>query len=164
MISAKAILPGKFDPDAFSREIIKEAEKLNKEIQKDFERTTQTWNHRPHFKATVSVQADLILGYVRTVRIYGHKPPELIYYFLNQGTRVRFAKMTRDFEPKTRVRVIDSFPGAGGLDSVDVRFPMPGIKARKFDEAIATKHRARLKFRMEVAIARGAKASGHLFR
>lgn len=164
MIKATAILPGKFDPDAFSREIIKEAEKLNGEIQKDFEKTVATWNHKPRFKATVSVQQDLIEGYVRTVRIFGDKPPELIYYFINQGTKVRYAKMTRDFEPKTRVRVIDSFPGAGGLDSVDVRFPMPGIKGREFDVAIATKHKTRLSFRLEVAMARGAKASGHLYR
>lgn len=162
MIRAVAILPGKFDPDAFSREIIAEADKLNKEFMKDFQRTVDTWNHKPVFRESVLVQQDLIVGHVRTAKIFG-KSPELIYYFISEGTRVRFAKMTQDFEPKTRVRVLDSFPGAGGLDSVDVRFPMPGIQGRKFNEAIADKHRARMRFRMRVAIVRGVKASGHAF-
>lgn len=163
MIKAQAILPAKFDPDAFSREIIKEAEKLNKEFLGDFNKTIATWNHKPRFRATVLVEQDKITGHVRTAKIFGDKPPELIYYFISEGTKVRFAKMTRDFEPKTRKRVIDSFPGAGGLDSVDVRFPMPGIEGRKFNEAIADKHRARMKFRMLVAITRGVKASGHAY-
>lgn len=162
MIGAKAILPGKFDPDAFSREIIKEADKLNKEFMKDFQRTVDTWDHKPVFKENVLVSQDLIVGHVRTAKIFG-RSPELIYYFISEGTKVRFAKMTQDFEPKTRVRVLDSFPGAGGLDSVDVRFPMPGIQGRKFNEAIADKHRARMRFRMRVAIVRGVKASGHAF-
>lgn len=163
MISATAILPGRFDPDAFSREIIAEVTRFNKEIDSDFKKTIDTWNHKPIFKSSVSVGADGIVGHVRTARIFG-RSPELIYYFINQGTKVRYAKMTRDFEPKTRVRVIDSFPGAGGLDSVDVRFPNPGIQGRKFNEAIADKHRARFAFRIRIAIKRGAKASGHAYK
>lgn len=163
MIKAQAILPARFDPDAFAREIIQEADKLNKEFVKDFERTVGTWDHKPRFRATVLVSQDQIVGHVRTAKIFGDKPPELIYYFISEGTKVRFAKMTRDFEPKSRKRVIDSFPGAGGLDSVDVRFPNPGIEGRKFNEAIADKHRARLKFRMQVAIRKGVKASGHAY-
>lgn len=163
MFKASAILPGKFDPDAFSREMIKEMEKFDKLILSEFEKTVATWDHPPKFKATEAVMQDLIQGHVRTVRIYGKKPPELIYYFISQGTKVRYAKMTKDFEPKSRVRVIDSFPGAGRLESVDVRFPMPGIQARKFNEAIADKHRARLKFRLQVALIRAVKASGHAY-
>lgn len=164
MIKAQAILPARFDPDAFSREIIKEAEKLNVEFMRDFNKTVDTWNHKPVFKANVLVSQDLIVGHVRTAKIFGEKPAELIYYFISEGTKVRFAKMTPDFEPKTRVRVLDSFPGAGGLDSVDVRFPMPGIQGRKFNEAIADKHRARMRHRMLVAITRGVKASGHAYK
>lgn len=163
-ISATAILPAKFDPDAFSREMIKEMSRFNAEINKDFDKTVATWEGKPKFRATVAVSQDLIEGHVRTVRIFGDKPPELIYYFINQGTKVRFARMTKDFEPKTRVRVIDSFPGSGGLEAVDPRIPNPGIVGRKFNEAIATKHRARLAFRLQVALKRGAIASGHAFK
>lgn len=164
MITAQAILPGRFDPDAFSREIIKELRKFNEEIKKDFEKTVATWDHKPKFRATVVVYQDLIEGHVRTVRIYGKKPPELIYYFINQGTKVRYAQMTRDFSPKSRVRVIDSFAGSGGLKRVSVKQPNPGIKGREFNVAIATKHKARLALRLQVALKRGAKASGHFFK
>lgn len=162
MIGARAILPGRFDPDAFSREILKEAERLNKRIRADFDKTVGTWDHKPKFRAVVKVQQDAIIGDVHTAKIFG-KSPELIYYFINQGTKVRFAKMTSDFEPKSQVRVIGSFPGRGGLDKVDVRFPMPGIKARRFNEEIANKHQVPLRLRMALAIRRGVKKSGHAF-
>ena len=164
MIKATSILPKRFDPDAFVREGLRELEKLNDQIETDFERTVATWTNRPRFKKSLHVEQGSVWGYVRTVRIYGAKPPELIYYWINNGTRIRFAKMTSDFEPKSRRRVIDSFAGRGGLESLDVKHPYPGIQGREFDVAIATKHNARLKFRIEAAIRRGAKASGHLFK
>lgn len=160
MIRGTSILPTRFDPDAFSREMIKEMEKINKDIRKDFDKTVASWEHPAHFTTRVNVSQGLIEGHTRTARIRGEKPPELIYYFLNQGTRVRFAKMTPDFQPKTRVRVLDSFPGAGGLEAVD-HIGRPGIKARRWNEAIATKHKARLGFRLRIALRNGAKASGH---
>lgn len=163
MTKATAILPARFDPDAFSRAMIKEMEKLNKDIEADFGATVSTWDHKPRFRKKVNVSQGLIEGHVRTARIHGDKPPELIYYFLNNGTKVRFAKMTDDWEPKTRVRVIGSFPGRGGLERVD-NIGRPGIKARKWNEAIALKHKARLAFRLRVALKKGALASGHALK
>lgn len=160
MFKATAITPRRFDPDAFSREMIKEMEKLNKDIKKDFEATVRTWEHTPRFTSKVNVSQGLIEGHTRTARIHGGKPPELIYYFLARGTKVRFAKMTDDWMPKTRVRVIGSFPGRGGLERVD-HIARPGIKAREWHVAIAIKHKARLVFRLRVALRNGAKASNH---
>lgn len=139
-------------------------DKINDAIETDFERTVATWNNRPRFTKNVYVAQHEISGYVRTVRIWGSKPPELIYYFIVKGTKVRFARMTQDFEPKSRPYIINSFAGRGGLDTVDVKHPYPGIKGRAFDEVIAAKHQTRVAYRIEAAIARGAKASGHLYR
>lgn len=163
MFKATSILPTRFDPDAFSREMIKEMEKLNKDIKKDFDATVSTWDHKPRFISKVNVSQGLIEGHTRTARIHGDKPPELIYYFLARGTRVRFAKMTLDFEPKSRVRYIGSDPGRGGLEEVD-HIGRPGIKAREWHVAIATKHKARLGFRLRVALRNGAIASGHALK
>lgn len=135
--------------------------KLNKAIQTDFHSTVETWDHKPKFIKNTYIFQDRIVGFVRTVRISGGKPPELVYYFINNGTRIRYAHMTSDFEPKSRRRVIGSFAGRGGFDKLDVRFPMPGIEAREFDVAIAIKHNARLAFRLKVAMRLGAKRSGH---
>lgn len=163
MFKATAILPGRFDPDAFTREMFKEMEKLTKDIEKDFDRTVDTWNEKPRFRRLLKAGQDTITGQVRTARIAGEKPPELIYYFIARGTRIRFAKMTDDFEPKSVPNMIDSFPGRGGLLQVD-HIGRPGIQARNFHIVIAQKHKARLAFRLRVALRRGARNSGHAIR
>lgn len=160
-IRMRAILPGPFDTRTFDREMRREMEKLVKEIKADFEKTVATWDHKPTFVTSIRVSFDELRGRVRTRPISGRKPPELIYYFLSEGTRVRHAIMSNDFVPKSRVRTIDSFPGQGGLLRVDPRFHGPGIKARKWDEAIADKNRAKVPFRLAVALRRGARNSGH---
>lgn len=162
-ISMRAILPKPIDVRPFSREMQREMEKLVKEIKADFQKTVDTWDHKPVFATSIRISFDEIRGHVRTRPISGTKPPELIYYFLSEGTEVRHAIMSDDFEPKTRVRVVDSFPGRGGLLRVDPRFDGPGIKARKWDEAIATKNRAKVPFRLAVALRKAVKASGHKF-
>jgi hypothetical protein len=162
-ISMKAVLPKPINTRVFADEIYKAAEDMNKVIKADFEKTTETWDHKPKFVASVKVSFDDTRGHVRTKPISGVKPPELIYYFLNNGTKVRHAIMTDDFQPKTRIRVIGSFAGQGGLLRVDPRYDGPGIQARKWDEAIATKHRARVAFRLRVALRKAVRASGHQY-
>lgn len=160
MFKAKAILPGRFDPDAFSREMIRQMEIVNDGLEKDFKATVRTWEHRVRFTRRVNVSQGLIEGHVRTARIHGGKPPELIYYFVNNGTRVRYAKLSDDWQPKTRVGIIGSFTGRGGLERID-RIGRPGVKARKFDVAIAAKLKPRLKLRLRIALRNGVAASGH---
>lgn len=160
-IKMKAILPGPIDTRAFDREMRKEMEKLVKEVKADFDKTVATWNNKPKFVTSIRVSFDELRGRVRTKPISGRKPPELIYYFLSEGTKVRHAIMTGDFVPKSRPGVVDSFPGRGGLLRVDPRYDGPGIKARKWDEAIATKNRAKVPFRLAVALRNGAKTCGH---
>lgn len=163
MISMKAILPPKLNARVFGDEMIRAMEGINKEIKADFLKTVATWEHKPNFATSLRVSADEVRGHVRTRPISGQKPPELIYYFISEGTKVRHAVLTPDFTPKSRVRTIDSFPGSGGLLRVDPRFQGPGIQGRKFDEAIATKHRARVPFRLQVALRKAVKASGHQY-
>lgn len=64
-----------------------------------------------------------------------------IYFFISEGTSVRYATMSPDWRSKTR-------PSPGGLKAgagrgrklfVNRSRPRPGIKARKFDERIARK-------------------------
>lgn len=53
-----------------------------------------------------------------------------VYKFLNEGTRVRYATMSKNFSPKTRVGSFSSSRGRGGLLFVNRNKPMPGIVAR----------------------------------
>lgn len=66
------------------------------------------------------------------VSIVGEVP-----FFLNVGTKVRYATMSPDFSPKTIPRVLRSGSGSGKLAFVSIHKPNPGIDARKFDESVA---------------------------
>jgi hypothetical protein len=84
-----------------------------------------------------------------------------IYKFVDEGTSIRYATMTPDFEPKTVKRVIGSGRGRGGLMYVDTRRPRPGIEAREFSKTIEEKHQPRFKRQMEKAMRQARKVSGH---
>lgn len=96
-------------------------------IQADFNVTTQTWKKRPTFIVK------------KTRNGYQIYTTDLIYHFISGGTRVRYATMTNDFRPKTRVEQILSRKGRGGLKFISKRRPRPGIKARKYPETIGKK-------------------------
>ncbi|TXH17708.1 MAG: hypothetical protein E6R03_03360 [Hyphomicrobiaceae bacterium] len=57
------------------------------------------------------------------------------YYWVGRGTRVRYAHMTSDFEAKTAVRFIGSYPGKGGF--LRLGRPLKGISARSWDHKLA---------------------------
>lgn len=101
--------------------------------EEDFERTTKTWNRDVDFNKKTTLSRGKFEAEIFT--------KDEIYYYLNEGTSVRFAVMTQDFKPKTKPGVLDSFPGQGGLAYVNPRtVRQPGIKAREFTKAIAKKH------------------------
>lgn len=90
-----------------------------------YRRTTTTWSHRPKWVARRRKDGWTI--YVSTN----------IYRFLDQGTEVRYATMTRDFKAKTRVGQFASYNGRGGLAYVNTAKPKPGIAARGWTLKVA---------------------------
>lgn len=168
-IRYKAIKPGPFDPDAIRNEIFQAANDIMRSIRRDFERTVETWDGDPYYTSQEGEQDSSIPEFeegVWTDRgvIYAQvHTDEPLYFFLNDGTSVRYATMTDPFEAKTTPNVIGSGPGRGGLLYVDVNDPRPGIKARKWDRAIAHKHRPLIRRAMVAGIARGIDRSGHKF-
>lgn len=56
------------------------------------------------------------------------------YYWLNYGTKVRYATMTNNFVPKTRVHDFNPGMGRGGVKFVSRAYPKPGIEAREWVE------------------------------
>lgn len=104
-------------------------------MQKDFLKTTRTWRHTVKFdiyKPSVNGSGNL-QGAVGT--------NDNRYRYIARGTRVRYATMTPDFSPKTKVNIINSFRGKGGLLYYNRRRPRPGIKARNFEKVISAKHK-----------------------
>jgi hypothetical protein len=149
----KAIKPDRFKDIVIYEEILNAMDDTGDDIKKDFEKTTATWQHKPDFEIISEI---------------GPKGPEVlvdtndkIYGFVSEGTAVRYATMTEDFQAKTMPNVIGSRAGQGGLLYVNKNRPRPGIEARNFDKIIQKKWQPRFKRRMEAALKRGIKKSGH---
>lgn len=60
-----------------------------------------------------------------------------IYSYLNAGTSVRRAVLSKDWKNKTAVRELKSGAGAGRVVFVGKKVNLPGIKARHWTEVVA---------------------------
>ena len=157
-IKVKAILPGRFRKDSFDRAFQKTEEKTSRQAVREFKKTHQTWNEqKPTWRRQLRVDF--------TSRGWQVDTSHLIYYFLNNGTEVRYAAMTTDFQPKTRVRFIGSGAGQGGFSHLNTRHPPGpgGIDAREWDQAIAKRMTPIVIKGYEKAMEAGAKRSGHSY-
>lgn len=140
-----------------------------KEMGKDLEKVTRTWkDEKPEimteakvgelvgpspgvpksFTASAWPKADGSKGYWK-------------YVWLDLGTKVRYAHMTKGFIPKTRSGQLQSWAGKGGMLFVNKKRPLPGIKARHFTVALRKKWEKPFHDHMKKAVAEAAKASGH---
>lgn len=118
---------GFMDPRRFERALENFLDAAAENVRIDLGVTVQTWKTRPEFK----------IDKVRGERVIS--TDNLIYKFVSGGTRVRYATMSRDFVPKTRANWIGSGPGRGRRLFVSRKHPRPGIKARRFPQAIIKK-------------------------
>lgn len=172
----EAIQPLAFNANAFRFEMQDTMERLMGGILHSFTETTRTWEDQPSFETQMHVSDDLMEVHVFCDalrdgdRIRGSKktgpipaPINLVYYFLNQGTDIRYATMEPDFIPKTRVRVINSFPGRGRVAGVSTMRPRPGIKGRFWDQEIKKRYDAIFPNQLRSALVRGVRNSGHAF-
>jgi len=131
MIRAQVIIPKGvlFDPVKFFRVVDSTLDATAEGMRIDFEVTTQTWRGRPDFK--INAKKTELSRNVGT--------DSKIYYYVSRGTSIRYAIMSVNFRPKTRVGWIGSNKGRGGMVFIDKNHPRPGIQARKFEEVIAKK-------------------------
>lgn len=122
-------------------------------VEKSFDSTVQTWRSKPKFDRDVKVGTFQIVGEYGT--------DDDVMNWVSNGTRVRYATMTPDFQAKTKVGRIRSNAGRGGVAFVNRRVPRPGIRARKFDELIVKSRMRNLQLAFKRAIKKGVKRSGH---
>lgn len=123
-----------------------------KGVRDDLAAVTRTWRHKPRFVTMFRYAGgDVFLNVVTD---------DSIFIWLNDGTRIRYAHMTRNFRRKTEPRFIGSNPGAGGVAYVSKRaIPKPGIEAREWTEVIQEKQQNALNQRVRDAIIQGLQAS-----
>ena len=110
-----------------SRDLIKVADIAASGIQSDFQATVVTWNTKPEF-VIIKDGANRII-----------QTTNEIYFYIDKGTKVRYAIMSKDFLAKSQPRVLGSRIGRGGVVFISKKHPMPGIEARQFDEVISQK-------------------------
>lgn len=98
-----------------------------------YAKTTRTWVTPTKFSARKTTKGLSILVNNKN------------YIYIDRGTSVRYATMTKGFKAKTKVGVLYSYQGAGRVAFVNKAKPKPGIQARgftvKIDKAVTKKIR-----------------------
>jgi hypothetical protein len=112
-------------------------------LKEDFQKTVSTWNDKPTFLINK-------YGSPRMSRVVSAK--NKIYFFVSEGTRVRYATMTPNFIAKTAPGRFQAQAGAGGVAYISKKHPRPGIKARKFDEQLMKRWQDKLPTYMKLEI------------
>jgi hypothetical protein len=126
-------------------------------VEKKFKSSASTWSHDPGF-----VVENKVKGFGASFKVVGEVYTEDdVYRYLNDGTSVRYATMTKNFSPKTKPGRISARAGSGGLHYVSRGRPRPGIKARNWDVLIADGTERNLRLAFNRAIEKSAKASRH---
>lgn len=97
-----------------------------------FDSAIASWTGKPQIRSR------------KTARGYGVEVVPLYpFEWVNRGTRVRFATMSKDWKSKTRPGVIASYHGSGRLLFVSRKHPRPGIQARNFTDIILRRVQSR---------------------
>ena len=168
MIVAKVIKPGRFNADAFQREIARAANEAGKTIKKDFEATTKHWDNKPEFELIVSLEPSPVEVLVSTDdEIYkyvndGTKPHEIWAGWYTGKSEHKSLVFPSAFTAKTKPNSLQTGPGSSGGALVHTPYvEHKGSKPRNFDKLIKKKRERWFKQQMEDAMARARKASGH---
>lgn len=165
----KQIKPARLKEDAMRLALLNGMHKTRTEMLKDFEATTETWEHKVKFESAISealggpsvnvVTNDEIYNYVNN----GTKPhPIFAGIFTGLSGKRALSFRNGKYKAKTKVRVIGSTPG--GPTGTKIARPYvqhPGSEGRHFDEEIQKKFEPRFKRLMEEAMKDAAHASGH---
>lgn len=157
----KVIKPSRLKDDAMRLALLNGMRKVGTQIKQDFEKTTQTWDHKPKFETLVSLSGG------PTVLVDTN---DEIYHYVSEGTKPHIIRPKRArslafpgvYNAKTTPGVLEARSGGSSGDMVytkEVRHP--GTQPRKFDELIAKKWQSKFKREMESIMKEVAQASGH---
>lgn len=157
--------PKAFNKQGFTTSLIDGYKSLAKDITKDFDKTVSTWTHKPKFSVLVQSTAQQIEAHFSYQDSEGGGKR---YTYLDEGTRVRYALMSRDWISKTKPSIgsgagvhLSSGAGRGHVVVIRRDRPRPGIKARGWTKAIAEKWKRSIKSDMEKHLSKAVRESGH---
>lgn len=161
LIQVKGIKPAKMKIEAIRQEMLRELEKQGKETEREFNKTVASWNgDKPKFESLVNLtgnSAELLTGPT------GNKKALDKFKWLDEGTRIRWAVMSKGWQSKTRRRFVGSGGGRGrvvimGRRAMQKRHiaPRPGIEAREWTPTIQARRKPKFISAMLAATRRGA--------
>lgn len=159
------INPQPLKVDQMRKRLTTEMRRVGSETEKQFQATVETWNNQPDFGPSPPVVEDTG-GFLRIEVSTDHS----VYKLVNAGSprhwiapvNAKALAFPGVFSPKTKPRIIKSFPGySGPVNRFSKGHWHPGFKAREFDLEILKRQAAKFPQRMEKALARAAQASGH---
>lgn len=127
-IKMRAILPRKFNVDLALALLADGVQTEGETQQKQYQKTTRTWRRKPKHELEFSQTKREI----KATNITNDK----IYFFLHDGTKVRYAVLSRDWISKTTPGRLSSGPGRGRVLFISKKHPRPGIEAREWTDII----------------------------
>jgi hypothetical protein len=161
-VFARKIAPKKLDIEGMIQALADAVIAYTADVKDDFEKTTETWEHRVRFVEHLQVGPNVIESSVLT--------DDEIYGYVDRGTRPHLilpvrAKALRfqsGYKAKTVPNVIGSQAGGPfGDDVFSLGVRHPGTEPRNFDRNIYDKWKPIFKQRMLAAMKVAAKVSGH---
>lgn len=155
----KSIKPKSMNIREYRSIILKQLRLEGIQLKKELLRPTKTWKKRVSFKKTLRT--------VKLSTILRVSTSDKRYRFLNDGTQIRWAIMSPNFQPKSQVRSLVARRGRGGavirgrtaMTKRNIRPIKPGIKARHFTGEVVKKRRPVFFFNMRRAMKRAAKGT-----
>ena len=163
-ISFTPIIPKKgkvFDIDAVLKEIEKTLRNVTgPKLQRDFNKTVRTWDHRPRFSKTFAKLPNQMVEKVFPTGLYKDQ-----YYYVHEGTKARLIvprigntvlKFQAGYISATRPgRIRSQFAFRHGNTVFATKVTRhKGITARKFSTAIAKKQQKPFELDIQAAINR----------
>lgn len=127
------------------------AEEVGGEARMSAEKTIVTWNNKPDVVVETTARGTRLK--IGNVKLGNRSKP--IWKYLDQGTAVRYATMTKGFRAKTRPGYLVSYAGAGRLAYVSTKVPRPGIAPRRWSESIQSRGRKAIQAGVRKAIRDG---------
>jgi len=150
----KGIKPKKLQVEAIRKELLLELGKEAKDQQKELDKTTKSWKgDKPKFTSEIDVGGDNVAVVTGPA---GSSMGVKKWNWLNEGTRVRRALMSRNWKSKTRPGYLGSGGGRGRVVFISRRLSRPGIQARGWTEIVTKRRKQPCTNRMIKAMNRGA--------
>lgn len=151
MVKVKPIKPDPnyLNPARIEGAIFNTLRATSRDIKKDFEGTTENWEHEVAFKVTINKDGITV------------ETDDPIYNFVDSGTRPhdisargsKRLRYTAGGQPKTFVRDLQSRKGRkGGSVRFRRKVRHPGVEAREFSKTIQEKYDQEIPKRIDDAI------------